>query len=198
MGEELPKLPLNTALENLLEILRIEEEGENSTEALQFALDTAHGLLADSVDRRLAFVNILTGKDSFRPKEMGGLIGQAKLKVEQWKNRVKVLENILGRIELLTAEIVATSPVPIRGSEHELTLQNGPPALRTMFNRDERIFRNIVSRELVDFHNVPAKFLVESTITMLLADEVKKALQDGEKFPWAHLETKKHLRMRLK
>lgn len=131
------------------------------------------------------------------------MLQAAKDRADGLKRRMNEIEKALRasesrekRLKEYLVTLMRLHPkVKWRGAEAgELRIQkNGQPAVTTVFPRVSRSFSNVL---LDRPQGVPDDLVKEQTVLVVDMDEVKKRAADGESFPWLHLETGYHVRIK--
>lgn len=189
--EKLPalpvKIPLATALTDLVVIMSVIDSAEDIDAALTRLFGDALANVSEAVDRRILFKHHITHEIALL-KDMAAAV----------KEKQKALENALERFEKSTLEIMASEEsARYRGKLGELCSQKNPAKLELAFETKTVNFSNAILTDTVNFFDIPAEFLQDITVKQLLKDKVKEALQAGAKFEWATLAFGRHLRVRV-
>lgn len=209
------KLPLTLALQQVAQLFDALDNGELSLVAIDELIKSAGLTLADSVDRRIALVQIIAGgRFSRKPikdkdgkvvaNEWLGLIGSAKEAMETWGIRYHVLCDTLDRIKQTTIEALSDSPYDaVTGDDGSFKLRNNPPSLEVTapgFTLGETItIRNVISPDHMEFYNLPAKYTIQTITHSIDTERLKADLTAGEAaWKWAKLTSKKGLTITMK
>jgi Asp-tRNA(Asn)/Glu-tRNA(Gln) amidotransferase A subunit family amidase len=189
--EKLPalpvKIPLATALTDLVAIMSVIDSAEDIDAALTRLFGDALANVGEAVDRRILFKHHITHEIALL-KDMAAAV----------KEKQKALENALERFEKSTLEIMASEEsVRYRGKLGELCSQKNPAKLELTFETKTVNFSNAILTDTVGYFDIPKEFLQEVTFNQLLTAKVKEALQAGAKYEWAQLIYNRHLRVRV-
>lgn len=176
-----PRIPMAFAAMILSELCDRLDDGEDPSELMVHAFKDAEVSLAEATDRRIAFVNWVTGA-----------IDAAKRARDQWSERARKLSALEAAFKSATAEIVKNNPdIPFKGDLGRLAVQSNPPSLDLAFAGKE------LNPELMSMMGIDDRFVIVATTYTLNVAAVKAALAAGEEISWASLKTDGyHLRVK--
>ncbi len=174
-----PKIPMAFAALVLSELCDRLDDGADPTEALVAVFKDSELDLADATDRRIAFDTWIQGS-----------IETAKKARDAYAERARKLTVAHEAFKTNTLSILEAYPeLPYKGQLGRLASQASPPAMKLTISSD-------LTQEVIEQFKIEPRFVKIITRLVLDSAAVKTALQAGEVFPWASLETGTHLRIR--
>lgn len=179
------RLPMQLAAANLERIANALTDAElNDALAETFAESRLD--LAASIDRRIMFMDL--AQDRIQTLK--------RLKME-FSEAAKRMETALERVKDNTLATMEMYPdLPYRGELGKLKAQNNssPRTVVELFTQNYQV-SNVVDANDIHKHKIDERFFETKSYYCLVIDEIKKALESGEKIEWARLERGKHVRV---
>ncbi len=185
------------ALRRVAEVLDIISKSDNEEQAISQITEFVYAQLAESVDRNINFVNVLTGGKLTIDKDTGGVIATARNAVDLAQIELNRLKYIVERIKWNARESLTNRPdIPLSGSNGEFVLQNHGTKTWLAFEPEKRSFSNVITPQMVDSHSIGAQYLIHNTVFQLNKDFVEAELKAGNEIPWAKFEPTKSLQIK--
>jgi len=175
------KVPMGEAALILAQLCDAIDAGADVDAAVQAVFRETRLDLADAVDRRIVFFELLKAQ-----------IEAARSARNAWDVRKQELEEMLATLKAKTQEIIEEHPdLPYQGRFGKLAVQKSPPKVETVWGDRE------LSPEIIQAFGVESRYVIQETHYKLDTRLVKSDLERGVPLAWASIGQGRHLRTRL-